>query len=409
VSGRTHLFVAPQSAPFGETLLGMRIAEELHDRGDRIVVYAHESLAILASGKPFRFIPVPKDVGKIETAIATLGAELRVDSIVLLDATGVYMMLKREGTDATFLRTVNRRVIGLDVWNLRATGLEWDLVGTKWQHSRYSLDVTRRLIPVPFARPSGTKGLYNAMPPPPKVDPEDREELRADLGAREGDRIVLFPAARWQTPPSQSHEKGRRLAMLFPKLVARWLERLGPRVHVVHVGPVRFPFDEALGDRYTWLPQRSPHRFAKVLAAADLLLSFNFSATTIHSAITIGLPVLLGVNSHAGATADSIAAKLPEPPSAELRAWLQEAAPLSAFRIWPLGLYRFLGPLARDNPYTTTMEIAEVLEEGAFVGAMEKLLFDEGARAALRERQAAYRAEVEKLPKAADLVEGYLS
>lgn len=408
MSGRTLLFVAPQSAPFGETVLGMRIADELHARGDEIVVFADESLAILVQGRPFRFVPVPEGA-RVADAIAGMAAEVNAAAVVLLDATGVFMLLKQEKSDSTFLRSVGRRVIGLDVWNLRRTGLEWDLCGGAWQHSKYSLDVHRRLIPVPFAPPTGAKGLYDAMPRAPAIDPAERDELRADLGLRDGDRLVLFPTARWQEPSSQAHDVGQRLASLFPRLVAERLARLGDRVRVVHVGPTRLPFDDALGDRYTWLPQRSPPRFAKLLAASDLLLSFNFSATTIGSAIAGGIPVLLGVNSHAGATADSVASRLREPPSPSLRAWLEEAAPLPAFRVWPLGLFKFLAPLAKNNPYTTAMEVAEVLEESAFDAATQRLLFDDDARAALRARQAAYRAEVQALPKAADLVETYLS
>ncbi len=397
---RTHLFVAPQSAPFGETVIGMRIAEDLHARGDEIVVFAHESLAILVHGKPFRFVPVPKGA-RIDEAIASLAREVNAASIVLLDATGVYMMLKREGTDATFLRTVNRRVIGLDVWNLRRTGLEWDLVGSSLQHSRYSLDVNQRLIPVPFAPPTGSKGLYNALPRSCGLDAAEREEIRADFGAREGDRIVFFTSARWQDPASQAHEAGRRLALLFPDLIAQALAKLGPRVHVVHVGPARFAFDDALGDRYTWLPQRSPQRFAKTLASADMLLSFNFSATTIASAIVEGVPVVLGVSSHAGKSADQIASQLDTPRFASISWFERLAAP---------GLFRsFLTPLARNNPYTGAVDMVEVLDESSFIDAMRRALFDEEARAALIERQVKYRAEVESLPTAADLVETYLA
>lgn len=358
----------------------MRIADELHARGDHIVVFAHPSLEILVKNKPFRFVPVASSA-RVAQAIADMGAEVAADSIILLDATGVFMMLKREGSDANFLRIANRRVIGLDVWNLRKSGLEWDMVGTSFQHSRYSLDVNRRLIPVPFAAPSGAKGLYNAMPQAPTVTDEEREEIRADFGVREGERVVFFTSARWQEPTSQTHELGRRLALSFAPFIGEQLARLGERVHVVHVGPTRLPFD-ALGDRYTWLPQRSPARFAKTLAAVDLFLSFNFSATTIASAIAAGIPVVLGMNSQAG--------------------------DFARFRVWPLGLFKFLGALAKNNPYTSALQTVEVTEKDAFVGAIERLLFDESARAEMRDAQAKYRAQVEALPKAADLVDSYL-
>ena len=382
MSGRTHLFVAPQSAPFGETVLGMRIADELHARGDEIVLFAHPSLEVLVKNRPFRFVAVPEGA-RVDRSIADMGAELDADSVVLLDATGVFMLLKREGSDATFLRTVDRRVIGLDVWNLRKTGLEWDMIGAPFQHSKYSLDVHKRLIPVPFAHPSGTKGLYDALPRAPSITEEERERIRGDFGVREGDRVVFFTSARWQEPPSQTHELGRRLALALPPFVAGIFARLGERVHVVHVGPSRMPFDDALDDRYTWLPQRTPARFEKALASADLLLSFNFSATTIATAIAANIPVVLGVNTRAG--------------------------DFARFRVWPLGLSKFLEPLAKNNPYTSAMEVLEISDEDAFVATTRKLLFDDDARAELRARQSRYREEVAKLPSAADLFESYLS
>ena len=96
-------------------------------------------------------------------------------------------------------------------------------------------------------------------------------------------------------------------------------------------------------------------------------------------------------------------------PSPALHTWIEEAAPLPAFRVWPLGLYKFLEPLTRENPYTDALEMVEVLEEGALHGALEKLLFDEEARSAQRARQSAYCDEVRKLPSAGELFEGYLA
>ena len=206
----------------------------------------------------------------------------------------------------------------------------------------------------------------------------------------------------------QASAAGRRLAEALPLLIDERVARLGKNVHVVHVGPEAYPM-KALGARYTWMPQRSPARFTRVLAASDLLLSFNFSATTIVSAIASSVPVLLGVNSYEG-EADAIAARLPERPSDALRKWLKKAAPLYPFRVWPLGFWKYLAPLATDeNRYTTALRAVEVLDEPSFLAAMSALLGDARARADLQARQEAYRSEVMKLPAAAELVSRYLS
>jgi hypothetical protein len=400
-----HLFVAAQKAPFGEALLGVRIAHELRARGDRVAILAGESLSVLMDGTPFQIIPL-KTLSGFDKVVASTASQVGADAIVLLDATSTYMLLKTQRTDATFLRTVSRPVIGLDVWNARETGLVWDLGDTSYEHSAHSLEVTRRLIPVPFARPTGAQGLYDALPAAFHLDAGQREAVRADFGVGTKERLLFLTSALWQRPALQPHDGGRRLATAFPSLVGQLIERLGGDVRVVHVGPEAFPMP-SLGDRYTWLPQRSPLRFAKILGAADLLLSFNFSATTIMSAIAGDVPVLLGVNSYAG-SADDIATRLPERPSEALRVWLGQACPLPAFRVWPLGFHRYLAPLAKDNPYTTAFHTAEVLEEGAFVQDMRRLLFDDHARQALRASQAAYRRVVATLPKAADVMDGYL-
>jgi hypothetical protein len=405
---KTHLFVAAQTA-FGEAVLGMRIADELHARGDRIVVLAGESLAVLTKGAPFETLSVPAGAHKqgMTKIVTKVVKDVRPDAIVLLDATLVYWLLKAQGTDGTFLRDVGVPVIGLDVWNTRQAGLTWDVCGTTWEHSKCSLDVTRRLVPVPFAKPAGLPGHYNALPSTTPVLEADRAELRADLDVGPKDRLLLLTSARWQHPSLQPHEMGKRIAANLPALAGELVARAGPQVKVVHVGPEPYPMPASVGRRYTWLSQRSPARFRAILDASDLLLSFNFSATTITSAIAQGLPVLLGVNSYEG-TAESITARLPERPSDAVRAWLKSASPVAAYKVWPLGLHRFLAPTAEDNPYTTAIAMREVLEEGPFVSTMKALLFDERARGDLRKAQAAYRGEVEKLPRAADLVAGYL-
>lgn len=403
---RTHLFVGGGTA-FGEAVLGLRIADELAARGDRIVVLTPEGMSTLTEGRSFRSIVFTTAEHRqgIDKLIARVAAEHGAASIVLMDTTLVYHWLQDQGVDAGFAERTPVPLLGLDGWNVRETGLVWDVAGATRTQSKHSLDVTRRLIPVPLARPDATPGLYDALPRSAALSADEREDVRADLGVDASERIILMTSARWQHLGILP-DAGRRLAASFPALVDLLLARLGKDVRVVHIGPEPYPM-VTIGERYTWLAPRSPRRFGRLLASADLLLTFNFGATTIGSAIATGLPILLGINSHAG-TVDEIVARLPRPPSGDVRAWLQSATPLATFRAWPVGLHRFLAPLATNNPYATSLVTQEVLQEDSFVDAARRLLFDEAARAALVGAQAAYRSRIAKLPKAADLVERYL-
>ena len=378
---------------------------ELHARGDRVVVLASDTLGALTKNTPFQNILVPAGgLSNFDELVAKTARDVGADSIILSEVTLIYWRLMNQGTDATFVRSMPAPVIGLDAWNVRVTGLAWDVGGKTWNHSKHTFDVKHRLVPVPFSKPFGVTGLYDALPKPMAVSVEERDDLRADLGLGEADRLVVLTTGVWQH--SGRLDGGARLGETLPALVDELVSRLGGRVHVVHVGPAAQAMP-LLEDRYTWLSQRTPARFARLLAAADAFLGFNFTATSIWSSIVYGLPVLFAENSHAG-TAEEIARALPEPPSAAVRAWLAKAAPVPTYRVWPVGLHGYLKPMTVDNPYCSAMRTVEILEERAFVDALHALLFDEAARVALREGQAAYCKTVGELPKAADLVHAFL-
>src|SRR5690606_5204797 len=107
-----------------------------------------------------------------------------------------------------------------------------------------------------------------------------------------------------------------------------------PRLRLVHVGPEPMPpLQAALGERYRHLEPVPPARFADLVGTADLLLSFNASATSIGLAIAVGTPVLLGELTRSG-TAETLVAELATP-SPALVDWLRQAGELHPFRVWP--------------------------------------------------------------------------
>jgi hypothetical protein len=143
------------------------------------------------------------------------------------------------------------------------------------------------------------------------------------------------------------------------------------------------------------------------MGAADVLLTFNTSATSTLSALALGLPVVLAINSRAGRTVDEVVALLGGAP-APVRRWLEQVVPLYPFRVWPLGLYGLLSPVLEGNPFTAAVRTVEVLDWDALTGACRELLFDPSAREEASRRQSAYCEQVRALPSGAEVLRSQL-
>jgi hypothetical protein len=244
--------------------------------------------------------------------------------------------------------------------------------------------------------------VFDALPEERPVPEADAARERATLGLGAGDKLVLLAGSRFWEPGVQVWSHHKRLALHVPELVTGALAALPPQVKLVHVAPAAWP-EGPLGDRYRWIGQVPPDRFARLLAASDLLLSLNTSGTTTVAAVARGTPVVLGMNSYEGRTADEVLARMGRPPDDPLRPWLEKACPLFPFRLFPLGLFGLLAPVLAGNPYLETVRSVEVLEVASCAAACRELLFDAGARAALRRRQEEYCRTVRALPAAGDV------
>jgi hypothetical protein len=403
-----QLLVTLTEATFGEVTLGLRVARELAALGEEVVFLGPPGLRWFLTATPFRHILVDHPRVPIDTTLLRAVRAERFAGVVLLDMNCMLLTLDQLGIDDRFLERIEAPVIVLDIYNLPETDLTVDYGTMDRVMSPRALAFPRWLHPVPFVRPSGGSGCYNALPSLAPIAEARRGRARSELGLGDGDRLVVVCTSRWQSPEVQVWTHHERVARLLPVRLLDMLASLGPRVHVAHLGPAPFVSPRALGDRYHHLGQVQPPRFEELLQSADLQVTFNTAATTSISAIAAGLPVVLGINSHRGATAEEVAASLPRPASPALRAWLEEVVPLYPFRLWPQGFHRFIAPLVRDNPCASALSTLEVLEEERFVETCAQILFEPSRRAAFREGQETYCRAVRRLPSAAELVRSYV-
>ena len=394
-----HLFLIANAAGFGEINLGLRLAAALHARGDRVEFLAPRDAGVLLAPTPFAHRPIDQWFWDLERRVPALVAQEKFESVVLVDVTSVLLALAALCVDTSFLQKTPVPIVGLDFWDLRRAGAEWDLGSETWPLPAEIALVERRLVPSPLAAPD-TEGAFAALPEITSGKGARAGE-RAALGLGDEDRLVLFTSSRFQQPELQVRKAGQRLARLLPELFAEPLGALGARVSLAHVGPAPLAsWAAALGPRYRFLGQLDAARFHALLRAADLVLSFNTTGSTTMAAVAAGVPVVAGMNSRRLRSLDEAEAEsvLGHAPSPRLREWLGQVVPLHPFHVWGLGLFDFLQPVLAGNPYGRAFRSVEVLDGDALVDTCRGLLFDAAARAELQEAQAAYRDALRGLP-----------
>ncbi len=384
------VFLAPLITAFGETIQGVRLASALVDRGWEIDFLApHELAPVVRRDRRIRYARVDRAMHRLDLEVA----ELARDVLVLVDAAGVDKVARREGWSRERIADASKTLIAIDCWNHSLDSLRWDY--GPWTEVLEPIFFTRPnvICPVPFVSPSA-RGGYACVPSFAPRSEEARRATRRSWDIGDGEKLVVWPTARWQYPEAQQNRALAALAGLWPSLILPLLDRLGDGVKVVHVSPV--PIAEA--DRpksYLHSGNLPTERFEDLLAASDALLCFNASATSLVTALGFGIPTLLCTSAGYGDDPRFRALDLPpiivgyDPPPI----WM-----------WPLSLDSIMGRTVRDNPFYATMARGDLFRGDELVAALRTLLFDDAERARIRAAQEAYVRIASALPSGAERV-----
>jgi len=398
---KTHLILALCSGGFGETVLGIRLVRELVARGERVRFIAHESNRKLMFGLPNLLICSPAFFF-LATYCEKMAHGQNLGSIILADYAITASCFEKLGLDPHFLERFGAPIYAIDTWHLARTGAKIDLFGDQVKTLPLWPEVARYLSPVPFLSAETTPTAYRSLPQVTQISRKARQHVRSNLGLKHGDKAILFCSAIWQHH-DYKNPAGERTATLIPKLLPVLLEELGQQVHIVHVGPEGYGLEETIPGRYHWLPALEATEFDTLLNSVDVMLSANFSASTIPKAILLRIPTVVLHNSHSIESLEELHAVATRMRSS-VRAVFEAHLPLFPFLMWPLGYSKFLQPLVHDNPYLDTLTLVELLDMESVVEALRRYLFDGARRAECATRQEAYIAGVKALPRAVDLM-----
>lgn len=406
------LFSAVCPTGFGETLIGVSLADQLRKAGvaSHFIIEPHALRTLVRDrnhpGHEYTVLePQMGPLAKllVDDAIATF----RPDAIVLADyLTHCRTFSRRYNLDPWFIESHGLPVIPIDIWELEKAGYTIDLATNDYSSvDEHFRELPAQLRPVPLAHlePEGTGRArpFRAWDWEDRVSARTRGHLRATLGLEKQDKLVMLATAAWQLGKGIRHrEHVLPVRDAMPKIVAHYLQQLPPQTHFLLAGEAPEALAEMPGDRIHRLPPCLPGRFGNLLGAADAVLSLNISATTVTRAVMAGVPAMVLGNRFA--IKDLEDAEKAEAEiggfSPAVRQNLSGAMPLHPFRLWPLGYYEFLAPLLADNPFTAAVSQAEILDEQAVTGGLTRLLYDQPTRSEALARQSAYAEQVRALP-----------
>jgi hypothetical protein len=329
------------------------------------------------------------------------------DLIVLCDFLTFAFSQTRFGITYDMLRELGRPLLSLDSYEWESGDFRIDFFnGAVRQMPDTLRDLDGVLRPCPMNKPAPPEGrmicysfLHQVRPPA-----GERQSVREELGIPADAVLFLTAEARWQKMRPKSY--GGPFAEIVDRLVEDCIRRLDREVHWIQLGPKqgqgKARHGKVVQHKAASLPEQ---QFDRLVAAADLLISTNVASTTLIKCIRCGTNALLlhsSVLARGPADLDRCPFRLAE----STRTLLADAYPIHPFLMYPMGWYRFLQPVLRDNPYLGTFYQAEILDQEAVVRILEK--------AAARElpvpveARARYQMLLQDLPSADACVESFL-
>lgn len=402
------LFLAMSQRGYGETVIGMSLAQRLSAIGVQSHFVVEAAAEHLLRRSDFAYSVISESMGPlVRLVIDGIVSEVEPDALVLSDYV-IYTRVMRNHfrLDPWFIDRYGLPVLPLDIWALDGRDLAIDFAGQAGPPVDARIQqLGGHLQPVPLARPDGSRRghPFRLVEDDAKISRRTRDHLFTTFGIPAGHRLALIAIAGWQRAPDPRYvESVHQMARRVPVLIAQYLRSLPPTTHFLLIGDVPEALRALPADRTIVLPSCMPKRFGVLLGAADLVISLNASSTAVAQAIMADVPAMVLSNRFAlpdGALPDQVASEFASGKVSDfVRSWLAETGPVYPFRIWPLGYHRFLEPLLAGNPYTSTLATAELLDEHEAVTVLEAALYDQATRDAYARARADYHRTVAALP-----------
>jgi len=316
-------------------------------------------------------------------------------AVVLADFLNYHFCERHYGLTVDDLAIFPGKIGAFDIYDFEATRGGVDTYGFYAKNMKnLSLGSYEFLLqPCPvnhFEKKKEKEFRYNLFSQLESRTKEEKESARRSLGITGDQKILLITSAIWQ-------QKYRAYKDIVPfvtacnKMLEDVLDTLPENIRVISIGhQTLYPDRET--DRFTHYDKMLPDQFRKVTSAADLYVSNNYISTSMIKMVLSGIPTLLIQNS---IFKKNGAVKWYKYKNRDIPGILDQCPVAYPFRLFPVGWYRFLHGIVKNNPFFSLILQAELF---AAQELREKILKIMENQEMFDERRNAYLESLNKLP-----------
>lgn len=404
------LFIVTSFWAYGEVTIACEFAERTRAAGYRpyfLIPPSHEKIIKKYS---FNYTTLLPRNGKVNRILMTdLEQRYHPSIIILADFLNYNFCEAHYGLTQEDLNIFSGRLGTFDDFDWIITGTQMDTYGFKAEKFG-DIDIRRfgfSLCPCPVVNPEDgvSEDTYhyalttNTLP----YDRNQTDVWKARLGLPTNRKLILFTCAAWQESYKQ-----------YPDIIAfvkannevfyYLMKELSYNHTVVCVGPKGY-FSEKSDGYLIYSSQLPPEVFDKYLLATDLFISRNFVATSLARAVLSGIPAINFENSlYFTEKKPFNPDKLPFELSPYTRSLLEKLERCYPYRMFPVGWFKFLAPIARKNPYLKTFIRLEQFNVNYALERIQGALESEDVKEQLKENVDQYKEILNRLPSVGDII-----
>ena len=385
-------FIVTSYWAFGELLIAQYFARQISACGFKpyfIIPPTHEKVLKESGFKYTILFPKMPKINRV--LLQDCQHKYRPALVILSDFINFHFCETHYGLTCDDLKIFRGRIGTFDNFHWKLEKREMDTYGFRAKDVN-DVDIDRygfRLLPCPIVNPGadcpGEEAYcYPLVDDCPDYDEKVKKKLRQELSLPLDKPIGLVTSAAWQNTYKQ-YPHVKKFVRYSGDTFAKILTGAFEKGVILWVGK-KPDFDPGTGTRLIHFDGLTPKEFETYAMASDIYISKNISSTTLAKFSLSGLPTAVLINSKSTV------------------AGLEESVNYP-FRMFPVGWYKFLKPVLKDNPYTRLVNEMEIFHVPQTIEKLKILALDKKARENCKNKASRFGESLERLMKPGKIVE----